>query len=83
MALNAHTAHNATWLISVFHFQIDLKLNKQLAHGRDDHDDSGYDHDDHDDSGYDHDDSRDDHDDSADGGSVDASATEGTATLAF
>ena len=57
-----------------------MKLNKQLAHGRDDHDDSGYDHDD---TRYDHDDSRDDHDDSADGGSVDASATEGTATLAF
>ena len=57
-----------------------MKLNKQLAHGRDDHDDSGYDHDD---TRYDHDDSRDDHDDSADGGSVDASAAEGTATLAF
>ena len=67
-----------------------MKLNKQLHHGHDDHDDSGYDHDDHDDSGYDHDDSKDDHDDSkddhddsGDGGSVDAKTTEGTATLAF
>ena len=50
-----------------------MKLNKQLHHG----------HDDHDDSGYDHDDSKDDHDDSGDGGSVDAKTTEGTATLAF